>query len=151
MSGGFRPRAHPLHAVDHQGRCSQSHISVNTMNSFRIRLVAAIGLSIISTVALAHAMLQRANPPVGGTLKISPTEIKLQFSESVEPKFSGITLTASDGMVLPTSQPTVDPQNRSVLTVEVGEKLDQGTYTVRWHAVSVDTHRTEGSFTFTIE
>jgi methionine-rich copper-binding protein CopC len=29
--------------------------------------------------------------------------------------------------------------------------LRPGTYRVSWHAVSIDTHRTEGAFTFTVK
>ena len=34
-------------------------------------------------------------------------------------------------------------------TMRIGLKsLPPGTYRVRWHVLSVDTHKTEGSFTF---
>jgi methionine-rich copper-binding protein CopC len=124
---------------------------VTLMNFFKTPLIAAIGLSMISTAVFAHAMLQKAEPPVGGTVTASPSEIRMQFSEGVEPKFSGITLATSDGAALPTGQPTVDPQNQSVLVVKVGRKLEPGTYKVDWHAVSVDTHSTEGSFMFSVQ
>jgi copper resistance protein C len=29
-------------------------------------------------------------------------------------------------------------------------KLPPGTYTVNWHVTSVDTHKTEGNYTFTV-
>ena len=36
-------------------------------------------------------------------------------------------------------------------TMHIGLKpLNAGTYKVHWHAVSVDTHTTEGDFTFTV-
>ena len=37
----------------------------------------------------AHAQLQKAAPPVGGTVA-SASEIRLTFSEGVEPKFSKV-------------------------------------------------------------
>jgi methionine-rich copper-binding protein CopC len=121
------------------------------MNSFRTRLATTIALSMISTAALAHAMLQKAEPPVGGTVTVSPSEIRIQYSEGVEPSFSGIALSTRDGAAVPTGKPAVDPQNQAVLIVKVGKKLAPGTYKVDWHAVSVDTHRTEGSFTFSVQ
>jgi methionine-rich copper-binding protein CopC len=36
-----------------------------------------------------------------------------------------------------------------VMRVSVGS-LATGTYTVTWHALSVDTHKTQGSFSFTV-
>lgn len=120
------------------------------MKIFRKEMIAAIVVSMIPTAALAHAMLQKAVPPVGGTVTVSPSEIRLLFSEGVEPAFSRIALAASDGAALPTGKPTVDPHNRSVLIVKVGKTLAPGTYKVDWHAVSVDTHKTQGNFTFTV-
>lgn len=121
------------------------------MKSSRKEITAAIVLSMIPTAALAHALLQKADPPVGGMVKASPAEIRIDFSEGVEPAFSGITLHASDGTAVPVGRATVDPQNQAVMVVKVGKKLAPGTYKVDWHAVAVDTHRTEGSFTFSVE
>ncbi len=57
--------------------------------SLSIRAIAA-SLALIcaaATAAFAHAQLEKATPPVGGTVA-SATEIRLTFSEGVEPKFS---------------------------------------------------------------
>jgi hypothetical protein len=121
------------------------------MHYFRKEMIAAIAISMIPTAVLAHAMLQKAEPPVGGTVTASPTEIRIDFSEGVEPAFSGITLAASDGASVPVGKATVDPQNQAVLVVPIGKKLAPGVYTVTWHAVSVDTHKTQGSFDFTVK
>ena len=121
------------------------------MHYFRKEMIAAIAISMIPTAALAHALLQKADPPVGGTVTASPSEIRIDFSEGVEPAFSGITLAMSDGAAMPVGKATVDPQNQAVMVVKVGKKLAPGTYKVDWHAVAVDTHRTEGSFTFTVQ
>jgi methionine-rich copper-binding protein CopC len=100
--------------------------------------------------AFAHAHLQKAVPPADGAVAASPAEIRLKFSEGVEPRFSGIALTTQAGAIEPTGQPSVDPSDNSVLIATVGQKLEPGVYKVTWHAVSADTHRTQGSFTFTV-
>jgi methionine-rich copper-binding protein CopC len=41
------------------------------------------------------------------------------------------------------------PNDAKQMIIGLG-KVGPGTYTVIWHAVSVDTHRTEGHFTFTV-
>lgn len=121
------------------------------MYPFRKEIFAAIVLSTIPTAAFAHALLQKADPPVGGTVQASPKEVRIDFSEGVEPAFSGITLTASGGAAVPVGKAVVDPHNDAVMIVKVGKTLPPGTYKVNWHAVAVDTHRTEGNFTFTVQ
>ena len=45
---------------------------------------------------------------------------------------------------------TVDPSNKQEMDVKL-KPLQAGTYTVKWHALSVDTHTTEGDFTFQVK
>ncbi len=116
----------------------------------RFRMIASLGFAVVATAASAHALLQKAVPAVGGTVTASPAEIRLKFSEGVEPRFSGIGLATEAGVALPTGQPGVDPADDSVLIVKIGQALKPGVYTVTWHAVSVDTHRTQGGFNFTV-
>ena len=47
-------------------------------------------------LAFAHAQLEKATPAVGGTVS-SASEIRLEFSEGVEPKFSKVSLTGPSG------------------------------------------------------
>ena len=42
------------------------------------------------------------------------------------------------------------PDNPKRLVIGL-KKLGPGTYTVKWHVVSVDTHHTEGTFTFSVQ
>ncbi len=99
--------------------------------------------------AFAHAQLESASPPVGGTVA-PPSEIRITFSEGVEPKFSGIALSGAKGAV-PVGKAGVAPGDNKTLMVHIGQKLVPGTYTVKWHAVSVDTHHTQGDFDFTVK
>jgi methionine-rich copper-binding protein CopC len=118
-------------------------------NILPIVLAAALLLAGVSRVA-AHAFLDHAAPPVGATVRESPAAVKLWFTEKLEPAFSG-------AQVLDASGKRVDlgvkagavPGNAAVLEVAL-PKLKPGTYKVVWKAVSVDTHRTNGQFTFTL-
>jgi methionine-rich copper-binding protein CopC len=109
----------------------------------------AAALSLPTVGPLAHAFLDQATPPIGGVVAASPKEVRLTFSEGIEPRFSGIELTTSDGQAVATASAFRDPANdkQLVLTVPL---LAPGRYRVTWHVVSVDTHRTEGAFTFTV-
>jgi hypothetical protein len=97
-------------------------------------------------VAHAHAFLDHASPLVGGTVRSAPREVTLTFTQSLEAAFSSVQVTDSSGA-------RVDQGNAKVTgtTMRIGLKaLKPGSYRVRWHALSVDTHKTEGSFTFTV-
>ncbi|HEV7479196.1 MAG TPA: copper resistance protein CopC, partial [Roseiarcus sp.] len=61
-------------------------------------IAASLALICAATTAFAHAQLEKATPPVGGTIA-SASEIRLNFSEGVEPKFSKVSLTGPDGAV----------------------------------------------------
>jgi copper resistance protein C len=112
--------------------------------------LASFTLSLFATSAFAHAHLQKSMPAAAETVRTSPTEIRLKFSEAVEPRFSSIALTAQSGVSAPTSKPGVDPADNSVLIAPIPQALKPGVYKVTWHAVSTDTHKTEGVFTFTV-
>lgn len=114
-------------------------------------LVASLALFSVATSAQAHALLKSAVPAVGGTVAVSPKEIRINFSEGVEPRFSGLTLTSQDGGSVPVGKSSVDPSDSATLITPVPQALKPGVYTVKWHAVAIDTHRTQGSFQFTVQ
>ena len=99
--------------------------------------------------ALAHAFLERAVPPVGSELAASPPELVLTFTEGVEPLFSSIELRDAAGATVTISKPHTRPGNDRQLVIEL-PSLHEGKYTVIWHATSVDTHKTEGNFRFSV-
>ncbi len=109
-------------------------------------LVLAFAASVAGvSAASAHAQLVRAEPGVGSTVA-APSRIILHFSESVVPGFCGVAVTDAAGLAAKTGKPSGQGAD---LTVPVSG-LRAGSYTVRWHAVSVDTHKTQGSFRFTV-
>lgn len=118
----------------------------------RVSVVSVVTLAFVfaSTSAFAHAQLEKATPAVGGTVA-SASEIRLEFSEGVEPRFSGLTLTAAGGASLPLGPAKVEAGMQNVLIAPIGKALAPGVYSVHWHAVSVDTHHTQGSFEFTVK
>ncbi len=120
------------------------------MSASILKIAATLAFACTSTAAFAHAQLEKATPAVGGTVA-SASEIRLEFSEGVEPRFSGVTLTAGGGAAVPLGQPKVDASDQRVLIVPIAKALAPGAYTVHWHAVSVDTHHTQGDFQFTVK
>jgi len=113
-------------------------------------LAASLAFVVAASTAFAHAQLQKAEPAVGGTVAGSPKEIRLKFSEGVEPRFSSIALADDKGAVEPLGKPSLDPADNGTLVATVSQALKPGVYKVTWRAVSVDTHKTTGSFSFTV-
>jgi hypothetical protein len=111
---------------------------------------AALAFVFAAAAAFAHAQLDKAAPAVGSAVA-PPAEIRLKFSEGVEPRFSTIALSSETGAAAPLGAPSLDPADDSVLIAKVAKTLAPGVYTVTWHAVSVDTHKTQGSFDFTVK
>jgi methionine-rich copper-binding protein CopC len=112
-------------------------------------LLAVLAMVAAAPPARAHAFLERASPQVGGEVGSSPPELSITFSEGVEPLFSTIELRDSAGAAIAAGKPHTAPGNDRRLVIEL-PRLPPGTYTVVWHATSVDTHKTEGSYHFTI-
>jgi hypothetical protein len=100
--------------------------------------------------AASHAFLDRAEPGVGSTLGAAPAQIKIWFTEALEPAFSAIAVTDAGGGDVGQGKAKVDAADPNLL--ELGLKaLAPGTYRVRWRVTSVDTHQTEGDYTFTVK
>ncbi|HXP12587.1 MAG TPA: copper resistance CopC family protein [Stellaceae bacterium] len=99
--------------------------------------------------ALAHAFLDHAAPPVGSTLGASPAAVRIWFTQELEPAFSGIEVTDATGARVDDGTPMVDAKDHTLLIVGL-KKLPPGEYKVHWHVISVDTHATEGNFTFRV-
>ena len=105
---------------------------------------AALLALVASTPVHAHAMLDRAEPRVGSTIQAAPSEVVLFFNQNLEPAFSSIEVSDAKGARVDQGKTRV-----SANTMRIGVKqLPPGTYRVRWQVLAVDTHKTEGSFSF---
>lgn len=116
------------------------------------RLTAAFALAALlfsPAAARAHAFLDHSDPAVGSTVPASPETIHLWFTQQLEPAFSSVTVTDKSGASVNDGAAAIDPTNASELDVKL-KHLTPGTYTVKWHVLSVDTHTTQGDFTFNI-
>lgn len=96
----------------------------------------------------AHAFLQRATPTVGSTVHGSPAEVLMHFSEKLEPSFSTAKVSGPDGAAVGEAS-KVDGADATEMHVKL-PALAPGAYKVIWHAVSVDSHVTDGDFAFTV-
>ena len=120
-------------------------------NTTTISTLAALAISLLATSADAHPKLTSASPTADVSSKVSPTEIKLNFSEGVIAKFSGVEIKNESGKAIPTGVPVTDPKDQKQLVVPLPAPLSAGRYRVTWHAVSEDTHRVKGEYSFGVD
>jgi methionine-rich copper-binding protein CopC len=106
--------------------------------------ISALLTVMVGASAEAHAFLDHAEPRVGSSVPTAPPELSLSFTQNLEPAFSSVEVSDANGARVDLGKPRF-----SASVMRVGLKpLAPGTYRVRWRALSVDTHTTEGSFTF---
>lgn len=112
-------------------------------------LIALLAVLAGASTALAHAELLSSFPANQELLEVAPTEIALQFTEGVDPIEPGIRLVNADGDDVELG--AVDQSTGSDrMRAAIPATLDDGTYVVAWQAVSADSHRVRGSFTFSV-
>lgn len=126
------------------------------MNYFKFRQARNVVQSMALTVLLlsassvaAHAFLQRALPGVDSTVHEAPAELKLWFSESIEPAFSSVEVIDAAGKRVDGGSARHDGGDTRVLQVSLA-KLAPGAYHVTWRVLSVDTHVAKGEFNFAV-
>jgi methionine-rich copper-binding protein CopC len=116
------------------------------MQRSAIVVIIPLLLLLATGEASAHALLDHAEPRVGNTVATAPREVTLWFTQKLEPAFSSITVTNSAGQRVDAGKTRVSGNQMSVSLRSGGA----GTYRVNWRVLSVDTHRTDGSFTFRV-
>ena len=97
----------------------------------------------------AHAFLDHASPAVGSTVHTAPTQVKLWFTQELEAEFSTVQVSTAGGERIDKADARLDPADATLLSVSL-PPLAPGRYRVKWRALSVDTHATEGDFTFDV-
>src|SRR5258708_28456683 len=90
-----------------------------TVKRLAIARLTVIALLFTATSAWAHAFLDHAEPAVGSTVDTPPTEIKIWFTEKLEPDFSQIQLFDHHGKPVTQAHATVDPSDPSLLKLAV--------------------------------
>ena len=115
------------------------------MRRSAILMIIAL-LLLVTGKANAHAFLDHAEPRVGNKVTTAPRQVTLWFTQNLEAAFSTITVTNAAGQRVDTGKARVSGSQMSVSLRPGGA----GTYHVMWRVLSVDTHTTDGSFTFEV-
>lgn len=115
-----------------------------------MRALIAAAAVLLPATAFAHAHYRASTPADGGTVAASPPELSITYTEGVEPRFSTIEVQDAAGKRVDKQDPHTAPADNKVLSVGL-PALPPGAYTVTWHVTAVDTHKTEGTFKFTVK
>jgi methionine-rich copper-binding protein CopC len=110
-------------------------------------LIAAFALALLPQVGWAHAFLDHAEPAVGSQIHSSPVQVRIWFTERLEPVLSRIQVFNAANSEVDKRNVHIDGSNPALLEVALSP-LPPGKYRVVWRVVSVDTHVTTGDFTF---
>ena len=117
-----------------------------------LRYACAVLVSLLAaTSALAHPKLVKSDPAADAVVTASPKELRLSFNEELVPKFSSADVKDQKGQKVEVGAVAADPADKKQLVLPLTKPLADGTYKVDWHAVAADTHRVEGSFSFTVK
>jgi copper resistance protein C len=117
------------------------------MQAIRLLTLAAALVAGAAT-AHAHAYLDHTSPRVGSTVASSPSEVRMWFTQPLEPKFTTAQVRSSSGAVVASGG--VDGADPKQIVIRV-QALPPGSYKVFWKVLSVDAHHTEGSFGFQVK
>jgi copper resistance protein C len=110
----------------------------------------AVLLAGLAVPAWAHSFPRTEIPPAGSTVNTAPAAVTINFTEALEPAFSSLQVLNASGRRVDKNDAHLAPGDAKQYSVDV-QSLPPGKYRVVWHATSVDTHKTQGSYTFTVK
>ena len=116
-----------------------------------VSFVAAITclLSLSPSSASAHAILDSSTPSPSSVVADSPSEIRLDFNESVEANFGVIRLFDSKQREVNIEKTVRSNSDISIVSAQL-PALDDGVYVAVWRVVSADGHPANGAFPFEV-
>lgn len=118
------------------------------MTSRTLRLAAALAAPLLfaAPAAFAHAHLH-ASAPAADTTVAAPNTVHMEFSEKLEPKFSGAELKSAAGAAVNVKAKI----SGTTMDLTPAKALAAGAYTVTWHVLAGDGHKSNGQFAFTVK
>ncbi|PSJ61533.1 copper homeostasis periplasmic binding protein CopC [Pseudaminobacter soli (ex Li et al. 2025)] len=120
----------------------------HSSSSLPLVVLSSLAAVFFAGDAFAHAELVSETPAAKSMAMPAPTELKLKFSEGLELKFTGVKVVGPKQAAIETGPATLDPNDNTMLIVPLKSTLPDGKYTVDWHALSTDGHKTKGSYWF---
>jgi methionine-rich copper-binding protein CopC len=114
-----------------------------------LRTVPLLFALLFSSSVWAHAHPKSETPADGATV-VAPSEVSIVFDDALEPALSTLTVSDAQSHAVTGAKAELDAGTHKTLTLKL-PALVSGTYQVKWVAVSLDGHRTSGSYRFTVK
>ena len=111
--------------------------------------IVAVAALVLPASAWAHAALLQTVPVASRTVNVVPTEVRLRFSEPVEPRFAIVSVTDATGRQVTDGDPAAAPGSPQTLVTPLAS-VPEGWYLVFWRVISADGHPVRGAFTFAV-
>ncbi|WP_318393170.1 CopC domain-containing protein YobA [Enterobacter sp.] len=121
-----------------------------TLSRLRCALILIAGMT-TAQFAFAHAHLKHQYPAADAQVDAAPQALTLNFSEGIEPQFSSVKITGAKQQDIKTGAVKRNENDKTQLIVPLEQPLIPGHYTVDWHVVSVDGHKTQGKYQFSVK
>ena len=116
----------------------------------RILPYAGLGaLVMLGTAAMFHNHLVKSSPAAGESLKASPAEVRLWFSERPEIPFTSVTLLTADSIKIVTIK-AVKTEDSMAVAAPLAAPLQPGSYRITWRTAGRDGHAIRGTYRFSI-
>ena len=115
-----------------------------------VSLAAAAWVAFAPAMAFAHGKLESAEPAANATVDTASPNLRLTFNEDLEPAFSTIKVADASGTAVGEGKAKVDAADKKVLTLAV-PKLGAGTYSVQWAVMTGDSHKSKGTYKFSVK
>jgi methionine-rich copper-binding protein CopC len=111
---------------------------------------AFVSLILSTAPVMAHSAFVRSDPKAGDTLKSSPSEIRVWFSEPIKVGLSTFEVRDAAGKQLDQRDLRADAKEPTMVHLSLAANLAPGIYKVSWSAVAQDLHVGKGGFRFTV-
>ncbi|HEX4642457.1 MAG TPA: copper resistance protein CopC, partial [Candidatus Acidoferrales bacterium] len=110
----------------------------------------ALVLSVFPEAMFSHATPVRYIPAASSVLAKTPSEVRIDFSERIEPRVSSIVVLAPDGSRADLADSSADTEDPRVFRAGLKDH-GPGTYTVSWEVISSDDgHFAKGAYVFSV-
>jgi methionine-rich copper-binding protein CopC len=109
--------------------------------------VAVAAVALTPGIACAHAIVMASQPTMDSTVVPGELEIKLEFNSRVDTKRSRLVLQRPDGTEMAV---VLAPDGPSGVLAGHALVTDEGRWTLRWQALSLDGHITRGEVSFSV-
>ncbi|HEX9133242.1 MAG TPA: copper resistance protein CopC, partial [Ktedonobacteraceae bacterium] len=126
---------------------------VTTRRFLAIAVPLALFLTLLfPAVASAHAILLRSDPAKDSVLSAAPQQVRMWFSEGLNPAFSTAVVVNGDNKRVDNRDAHVSSNDQTEMDVTLQANLPPAVYIVIWRTDSAaDGHVLRGSFIFSVE